>query len=35
MTLDALERLAPNLQSNIRKNIRSNLNAIKGKLKID
>lgn len=35
MTLDALERLAPNLQSNIRKNIRSNLNAIKGKLKSD
>ena len=35
MTLDALERLAPNLQSNIRKNIRSNLDAIRGKFKID
>ncbi len=35
MTLDALERLAPNLRSTIRKNIRSNLNALRGKLKID
>jgi len=35
MTLDALERLAPNLQTNIRKNIRSNLEALRGKFKID
>jgi transcriptional regulator with XRE-family HTH domain len=35
MTLDALERLAPNLRSNIRKNIRDNLDALRGKFKID
>ncbi len=35
MTLDALERLAPNLRTNIRKNLRSNFDAIKDKFKID